>query len=228
MTAMGTQNQCPLCRRRRAKRTCPALGHNICTVCCGTKRLSEIACPADCRYLSTAQTHPPAVVQRQRERDLRFILPLLHGLSERQQRLTLLLQQFLRSERPDAPAQTDADVSQASRALADTYETASRGIIYDHAAGLASAQRLAAELRAIVEKAESEGLAIGDADVAAAFRRIETGARDAESALGEGPSSYIQLLRRIYGPTGESPDPTDDPDRGQAPDLDPGSGLIVP
>lgn len=222
---MGKQNQCPLCQKRRAKRACPALGHDICAVCCGTKRLAEISCPPDCRYLSSAQTHPPAVVQRQRERDLRFLLPLLQGLSERQQQATLLLQQFLRAERPDAPAQTDEDISQASKALAETYETASRGIIYDHAAGLASAQRLAAEMRAVVEKGRSEGLKIGDADVAAALRRIEVGARDAESRLGEGSSSYLQLLRRIYGPASDTPESAQ---ADGSPAEAPGSGLIVP
>jgi hypothetical protein len=48
---------CPVCHQRKAKRACPALGKQICAVCCGTKRLTEIACPPDCGYLSTARTH---------------------------------------------------------------------------------------------------------------------------------------------------------------------------
>ena len=42
---------CPLCGERKAKRACPALNRHICAVCCGTKRLVEINCPADCVYL---------------------------------------------------------------------------------------------------------------------------------------------------------------------------------
>ena len=47
---------CPLCGKRNARRACPALGHLICAVCCGTKRLTEIACPSDCGYLATARS----------------------------------------------------------------------------------------------------------------------------------------------------------------------------
>src|SRR4029079_6022625 len=50
---------CPLCGVRRARRGCPALGKQICAVCCGTKRLVEIQCPSDCAYLATAREHPP-------------------------------------------------------------------------------------------------------------------------------------------------------------------------
>ena len=97
---------CPLCRRRRARRACPALGQQICPVCCGTKRLVEINCPADCSYLRSAHAYPPAVVQRQQEQDVRFLLPLVHDLSEPQHRIMFQLQAFLRADRPDAPVES--------------------------------------------------------------------------------------------------------------------------
>jgi len=43
---------CPSCDARKGKRSCPALGGLICPRCCGTKRILEIRCPPDCRYLS--------------------------------------------------------------------------------------------------------------------------------------------------------------------------------
>jgi hypothetical protein len=55
---------CPLCGLRRARRACPALGKQICAVCCGTKRLVEIQCPSDCVYLAVSREHPPAAVVR--------------------------------------------------------------------------------------------------------------------------------------------------------------------
>ena len=61
---------CPLCAKRPAKRACPALRQDICTVCCATKRLVEIACTEDCRYLEASQRHPAAVVKRQIDADL--------------------------------------------------------------------------------------------------------------------------------------------------------------
>jgi hypothetical protein len=72
---------CPLCGIRRAKRSCPALGRWICPTCCATKRLREIACPDHCPHLIAARAHPPAVVQRQRERDLSFFVRLFDGLA---------------------------------------------------------------------------------------------------------------------------------------------------
>ncbi len=217
-----TNATCRLCGTRRARRACPALGHSICPVCCGTKRQSEIVCPSDCSYLTSSQSHPPAAVQRRREQDLRFLLPLLHGLTERQQHVTLLVQQFLRAEDAASLALSDADVVQATQALAETYETASRGIIYEHSAGLATAGKLSAELRKVIEAGRGEGLPLGDTDVAIALRRIEAGAREARSALGEDETSYLRLLRRVFqAPSTESPEST-------TADASSSSGLIVP
>ena len=143
---------CPLCRRRRARRSCPALGESICSACCGTKRRTQIACPPDCAYLESATAHPPAVVQRQRERDVSFLVALLDGLTAPQQRLTAIVLEYLATDRPDAPGLVDADVERAAVALAQTYETASRGIVYEHSASTAAAQRLALQMKQLVSK----------------------------------------------------------------------------
>ena len=44
-------SRCLHCQRQKGKRTCPALGGAICSVCCGTHRLKAIACPSDCVWL---------------------------------------------------------------------------------------------------------------------------------------------------------------------------------
>lgn len=43
--------RCMVCSARKGKRTCPALGGSICSVCCGSKRQNEISCPAECHHL---------------------------------------------------------------------------------------------------------------------------------------------------------------------------------
>lgn len=43
---------CPRCGKRLAKRACPAFGHAICQLCCGTLREKEISCPPSCVHLS--------------------------------------------------------------------------------------------------------------------------------------------------------------------------------
>jgi len=46
---------CPKCRERKGKRSCPALGAPICSVCCGTHRQREIPCPDDCPHLASGE-----------------------------------------------------------------------------------------------------------------------------------------------------------------------------
>jgi len=47
---------CERCRKRKAKRTCIALGQSLCPLCCGKLREKEITCPPDCSFL---QAHRP-------------------------------------------------------------------------------------------------------------------------------------------------------------------------
>ena len=107
-----SNQKCPVCRERRPKRSCPALGQTICTVCCATKRLVEIRCPPDCVYLSSAKAHPAAVVQRRQDRDLGFLLPLVASLSETQYRLVVLFQSVIvRHAAAAMPPIYDVDVA---------------------------------------------------------------------------------------------------------------------
>lgn len=222
---MARKPTCPLCARRGAGRECPALGNRICATCCGTKRQVEIDCPADCSYLRTAQAHPPAVVQRQQERDVLFAIPMVQGLTDRQQHLLVLIQGVLRADRPDAAGLTDDDVARAARALADTYETASRGIIYEHAAATAAAERLGAHIKALIEHARGEGAAISDVDAAAALRRIERAAGDAGKALPGGETACLDWLKRTF----RDPGPAEQPAAEGLGSAEPGgAGLIIP
>lgn len=171
----------------------------ICPVCCGTKRLVEIACPPECPYLAGAQVHPPAAVRRQRHRDFEFAASLVHQVTDGAYRLILLLQDVVARYRPTTiPALTDPDVAEACATLAATLETSAKGIIYEHQAQSLPAQRLAAELRAAVE-----GLAKGqpgsavERDAALALRRMETGAKSAAAALGGSPHAYLDFLDRL-------------------------------
>src|SRR5262249_33297184 len=125
---MASHNRCPLCEERKARRDCPALGQMICSVCCGTKRLGGVRVPQSCRYPSSAQLHPAAVVQRRRERDMGFFLTLVSDLNEAQYRLLLYFQAIAARHAIGAiPALLDQDVAEASNALAGTLETAGKG-----------------------------------------------------------------------------------------------------
>ncbi len=214
---------CTVCGKRAARRACPALHADICTVCCGTKRQGEIRCPADCHYLATALAHPAAVVRRQQEDDLRVFLPPIQHLTETQTSLLWRLLAFIRDYRGDPLLRTtDADVESASRALAGTYETAVRGLIYEERADSLAAQRLAADLRTQIDGlAGAEGTSSLDRDLAAVFRAIERGVREAAKHLPGGDTAYMALLGRLISP---APAPSDSVVR---PDAASGSSLLI-
>jgi hypothetical protein len=48
---------CSYCRRRKGKRSCPALGGFICAVCCATHRGRAIRCPTDCVYFLPGEAY---------------------------------------------------------------------------------------------------------------------------------------------------------------------------
>ncbi|MBN2408646.1 MAG: hypothetical protein JXE07_02825 [Candidatus Aminicenantes bacterium] len=49
--------QCARCRKRKAKRSCPALGAPLCSLCCGQLREKELHCPPGCPYLGPHQSY---------------------------------------------------------------------------------------------------------------------------------------------------------------------------
>ena len=214
---------CPLCGERKAKRACPALNQLICSVCCGTKRLVEIRCPADCVYLTTAAAHPPAVVQRQLEHDRALLLPLLGGMSERQARVFLMLAALIARHHSDALQKlVDEDIALAAGAMAATLETSARGIVYEHRASTRPAERLLAELQTLVAEITKEGGTALERDSAIALRRMEAAARELAKTDAGGASFQLLLVRILFPPGG--------PEAGERLDAPtaPASSLIMP
>jgi hypothetical protein len=192
---------CPVCDRRAARRACPALKQTICPVCCGTKRQREIACPADCPHLVAAQAHPAAVVRRQQEDDIRMFIPTVRDLNQRQEEVMSNVLMVLRGHRGDPLVPTtDDDVQAAAAALAATYETAARGLIYEERPASLPAQRLVADLQAWLAELLRDGT-LPHGDVAVVFRAVERGARDARKTLAGGTSAYLKLLTRLIAAT---------------------------
>lgn len=191
---------CPLCRTRKAKRTCPGVGQEICAVCCGTKRIVEIACPPTCIYLTTAQRHPAAAVKRQQEQDLAVLLGALGKLSEPQLQIFFVVHTFISRFKPDGMSLVDADVAEAAGALATSFETATRGVLYEQSAQGPAAETLRRELKAFLAKIAGESGASGtrfEREVAVVLRGIERGARHQAAGIGAGAVDYLTLVARI-------------------------------
>ena len=208
---------CPSCGRRKSRRACPALGQLICSVCCGSKRLVEIACPSTCHYLATAREHPPGVVLRQQKQDVARLLPVLHSLDEPQQGAFFLLNSAILRHEPEGFARlSDDDVAAAATAVAATLETAARGIIYEHVPQSTVARKLAGEIKELLRQIREEGISIGDADAAEVLRAIAKGAEQMRGAAEGGATAYLTLIRRLLAAASESTAHESEPDAARS------------
>jgi hypothetical protein len=158
----------------------------------------EIDCPHDCPHLAAAREHPAAVVKRQQERDVALLLPTIQELTERQQQLFFLLQTAIARHIPEGFARlTDDDVADAAGSLAATFETAARGVIYEHAAGSTVARRLADDFRGMFDEMRKQGAKVFDHEISVVLRAIEQGAREARASMGGAADAYIALMGRL-------------------------------
>jgi len=203
---------CPICQKRPAKRFCPARREEICTVCCATKRLVEIPCTEDCRYLESAQRHPAAVVKRQIDHDVTRLMATIGRLSEQQLQLFFLLQSMVLSYKPDGLARlSDADVALATGALATSLETASKGVIFEEASASIPAEGLRRALKPVVEEVTKDGGSRAGREVALVLRGMERGARHDGGLIPEGETSYLELVGRVFQQGPQPPKPPEKP-----------------
>lgn len=197
--------KCPLCQARPAKRLCPALDRQICSVCCGTKRRQDIRCPETCGYLGNAESHPPIKVRREQERDVAVLMPALTALSNPEQQLLFLTLAVVGRHGQDAlvldPA-ADTDAADALTALAGTYETASRGLIYEQRATSGPAQRLADDIRQLYDRVGQGQPASFATSAARVLRRLAERVEDAHRAGLDARRGFLDLAVRVAGHVG--------------------------
>jgi hypothetical protein len=190
---------CALCGIRKARRGCPAIGRQICAFCCGTKRLVEIQCPPDCTWLASAREHPPAVVVRQQQQDVGLLMHFLRDFNRRQSQLFLMVGTFLvRYEPPELQPLIDEDIVEAMGALAGTFETAARGVIYEHRPESMAAERLLGALKPVLLEAGQGGGSAFERDAAVVLRRVADAARETS---GENRRAFADLLTRVISRT---------------------------
>jgi hypothetical protein len=164
------------------------------------------------------------VEQRQRELDVAMIAPTLRDLTERQQQLFFLLLGVARGQADDPLRPLlDTDVADAVSALAATYETSARGVIYEHQTQSLPAQRLVSDLQAALADLSREGRArLVEREAPHALRAIERGVRAVAALPGAGRTAYLELARRVIGAAAgaDATGPEDPPA--------PRAGLILP
>ena len=203
---------CPLCQKRPSKRACPGVRQEICAVCCATKRLVEIQCPEDCRYLEASQKHPAALVKRQIDRDLTTLMTSVGRLSEQQLQLLFLLQSIVLSFKPEGIARlADADVALAAGALASTLEAATKGLIIDEGTASIPAEELRRAMKPVVDEVSKAGGTRAEREVAGVLRAMERGARHEGGLIPDGQTAYLDLVGRVFQQRPKTPKPADKP-----------------
>jgi hypothetical protein len=163
--------------------------------------MTEIRCPSDCPYLASAREHPPAVTLRQQQRDMGLLVHVMRDLNQRQAELLFLVLSFIaRYDPPELQPLVDEDLAESAAALAATFETAARGVIYEHRPASAPAARLLAELRPVLAEAGRGAGSSFDRDAAVVFRRLEQGVRDVPAEDRDNRRAFIALLGRVIAP----------------------------
>jgi hypothetical protein len=171
----------------------------------------EIHCPSDCPYLATAREHPPAVLVRQQQHDVELAVQMIRDFNERQSQIFFLVTAFIvKYQPPELHSLTDLDLAEAAAALAATFETATRGVIYEHHAASGAAARLAAALKTVLAEAGQHGGTPFQRDTAVVLRRLEEAARRGDDAGRDNPRALLDVLGRVVRQTVESSAPEED------------------
>ena len=158
----------------------------------------EIACPGDCPYLVSAREHPSATALRRQQDDISSLVRMVRDLNERQSQLSFLVLTFLlRYQAPEFQPLLDEDVADATAALAATYETAARGVIYEHRPRSLPAERLISALTPALAEAGQGGGTPFQRDAAVVLRRVETAARAAMAAAPDNRRAFLDVIGRV-------------------------------
>jgi hypothetical protein len=121
---------CKICGKRRARRPCPAVQGDICTVCCGTEREVSLSCPLECEYLQEAHRHEkplPLLPTEISNPDIRVSEEFMAAHEE----LLLYCIYSLVQAAIKTSGAIDTDVMQALEALIQTHRTRETGLVYE-------------------------------------------------------------------------------------------------
>lgn len=164
---------CKICGKRRARRACPAVHGDICTVCCGTEREVSLSCPLECEYLQEAHRRERPLPVSDKQLSNPDVQVSEEFLQTHEELLLFCIYSLVQAALKTAGA-LDADVLSALEALIQTHRTLESGLVYEtraentiaaavqrsFAASLADYQKLRAEREALSPVRNSEILKV--------------------------------------------------------------------
>lgn len=143
---------CPICRKRKAKRFCPARGDSICSVCCGTEREVTIDCVADCPHLVSSRVYDyerkDIDWSKRPFRDTKIEASFLERHTAPLNALVYAICKYASEDR----LLVDSDVLASIEALVETYRTLSTGIYYEKPPDYHAQRELYGRLKGAVEE----------------------------------------------------------------------------
>lgn len=143
---------CPICRKHKAKRFCPAKGEMICALCCGTEREVTIDCPSDCLFLIASRQHRDERREVEWEKVPFAEVKIPYSVLEAHEALFMRLSYIICEFAVENRDLVDPDVQAAYQALAETYRTLAKGIVYENPPVYPLRRELYAKLRKEVEE----------------------------------------------------------------------------
>src|SRR5579884_2296576 len=121
---------CKICGKRRARRPCPAVQGDICTVCCGTEREVSLSCPLECEYLQEAHRHEKPLPLSPNEISNSDIRVSEEFMAAHEELLLYCIYSLVQAAVKTSGA-IDTDVMQALEALIQTHRTRETGLVYE-------------------------------------------------------------------------------------------------
>jgi len=188
---------CWFCQKVKGKRSCPARGGElICSRCCGTKRRVEIHCPEDCPYLHGE--HDPRWESRGRMEEQARFAGAFVGLDEKGASLLAFLHVLLLQSRRSLGGElSDREAQQLIAALARTYGTLSKGLIYQHQVDSPRLQSQVDRLAHLLRERERFVPGTSDGDVLAALTALEASLSTHLDRAASG-RSYLDIAARTF------------------------------
>lgn len=197
--------KCPICNTRKARRYCPGVHGEICSICCGNEREVSISCPLDCPYLMEARQHEKPHEVNIEDVPNRDIQVTEEFLREHEPLFVFLSSRLLDAALSSSGA-VDSDVREALQSLIRTYRTLESGLYYETkptnliAAGIH--QRMQEAIEALrKELAEKNAMPIRDAEILGTLVFLERVELHQNNGRPRG-RAFIDYLR-TYFPHGE-------------------------
>jgi hypothetical protein len=203
---------CKLCAVRRARRACPGIGGEICSVCCGTEREVSVSCPLDCVYLREARTHEkPALDDPKKIPNLDIEVD--DAFLQRHDVLLAFLVQAVAAAGLGAAGAVDYDVREALDSLVRTYRTRQSGLYYEtrpsNLIAAAIQDRILQSIEDIEKmlKESSGGSTLRDADLLGVLAFLERVEYQVNNGRGRGRAFLDMLQAQSAASTRETAGP---------------------